>query len=361
MRVIFPKVLGRAMQSATTLFCANEQNVAAATSAAPTVIIKRILGFFFVAGSLTFVFQTISGTLTNQDIAELLSTGGVALSAAFVISVAAFPLAASGWSALLRTTTSIQLPFIKIFWLYSRTSIGKYFPGNIFHFVGRQFFGRKIGLPHRAIAVASIGEIFLVLSTCCLTALLIPTFNFTVMHWSFSQWSLKLVFLIAAALPVCLYLGVRSKPKRLKKFQRSDEFTIEKMARGLVRAYPLYVMYLVSNSLAFWVIAACFSGQWTGAGLVATIGVYAAAHLASYVAVGAPGGLGVREAILVLGLSSVLPEGAVALAAICHRILTICTDLFYFAWSFKFPGTKQPNTASTSIGNRTAIDCRDTT
>ena len=43
--------------------------------------------------------------------------------------------------------------------VYARTQIAKYFPGNIFHYAGRQVLGNQVGYLHAPLAGASLFEV----------------------------------------------------------------------------------------------------------------------------------------------------------------------------------------------------------
>ena len=44
-----------------------------------------------------------------------------------------------------------------------KTFIARYIPGNIFHFVGRQLLGNKLGINHAVLALSSVLESFMLL------------------------------------------------------------------------------------------------------------------------------------------------------------------------------------------------------
>lgn len=63
----------------------------------------------------------------------------------------------------------------------------------------------------------------------------------------------------------------------------------------------------------------------------ALVGLFAVAWIVSTLTPGAPSGIGVRELVLVAGLSLVAPTGSAILAATLLRVVTVGGDLLFFA------------------------------
>jgi len=51
---------------------------------------------------------------------------------------------------------SLRWPLVQA---YGASSIAKYLPSNVFHVVGRQILGKRLGISHRYLLLASMGEL----------------------------------------------------------------------------------------------------------------------------------------------------------------------------------------------------------
>ena len=65
-------------------------------------------------------------------------------------------------------------------------------------------------------------------------------------------------------------------------------------------------------------------------------GHYALAWLAGYVVIGAPGGIGIREAMMSMLLVGVMPESVVILGVMTYRIISIIGEIIAFALMYLF-------------------------
>ena len=88
--------------------------------------------------------------------------------------------------------------------------------------------------------------------------------------------------------------------------------------------FIIYMLFFVGNGLI--VVALCRSVGGTGE-LMDPIGVAAAAWLIGFVIPGAPGGIGVRDAFLIAGLSAAgMPATEASAVALGHRFVTMIGD-----------------------------------
>jgi uncharacterized membrane protein YbhN (UPF0104 family) len=82
-----------------------------------------------------------------------------------------------------------------------------------------------------------------------------------------------------------------------------------------------------------------------GVSLLDVVCVYALAWLAGTVTPGAPGGLGVREAVLTASLGPIVGHGPAAAAALGLRGTTTAGDLLtaLIGWTIRIPDDRRPS------------------
>ena len=94
-----------------------------------------------------------------------------------------------------------------------------------------------------------------------------------------------------------------------------------------------YILFFIGNGLLVYCISLILPFAET-VDPVALIGIVTAAWLIGFILPGAPGGIGVRDVVLVSGLSTLglAPETSVTLA-LSHRIMTVIGDCILACYS----------------------------
>jgi glycosyltransferase 2 family protein len=215
--------------------------------------------------------------------------------------------------------------------IYARSGIAKYLPGNVFHLVGRQVLGPALGVSQGRLAVATAAEIALSL----LSVWLVATAVFAALPGPISR-GLSLLGLALGALAAIAFVS----PSLLRRAAPRIAPILDRVvgnARG-----PEFGLALVLN-VAFFLCLAIIAGSvfraLTGEALpLMQVGaVYLGAWLAGYVVPGASGGLGVREAALLVLLDAAAAEPAVLAFALAMRLQSVLGDLMLLAASYAFP------------------------
>lgn len=299
---------------------------------------KRLLdyvGWLLVAVALAFLARKF--WLYRGDLAEW-RPGGRALSlmiAGAAVYAGAFGFGALGWSRMAQYWDPTADAW-RILRLYARTQIAKYIPGNVFHVAGRWAGGRRMGLSHRAILGATLYEIGISL----VVSLFFAALWFAGEAVPGPAWRTASVAGLLAGLVLFPFVAVQIAG-RLVPLLHIDSWPIQtrlSLRRGLVPAYYAYA-FLFGIIGAVFVAWARFLTGTTGLERSAFFfSVFAAAWLIGFVAPGASGGLGVREAVLVGLLGSSVGDAQALAIAIGFRIITVAGDVLVFALSFLAPG-----------------------
>lgn len=198
--------------------------------------------------------------------------------------------------------------------------LGKYLPGSVWPIMLQMQLGRAVGVPRPRAAAASLVMIGLGIVTGALVGLLcLP-----VLLGGGGRYLLTLL-----ALPVG---GVLLHPAVLNRLigaglrlLRRPPLDSQLSGAGLLSAAGFFLITYVFFGLQAYVLAVALGGA-TVTALVLAIGGFALASAAGLAFVLAPAGAGVREAVLVLTLSSVIPTPAATAVAIVSRLLSIVAD-----------------------------------
>lgn len=297
----------------------------ARTAAAVAIAAAAIL---FLARALHASWHELAPMI---DIGFLVS----ALLLSFAYGACLFILSGS-WYLTLRRQAPGRGSAAQGVYVYLTANIAKYLPGNVFHFAGRQVLGARAGWGHGAIARATLLELGAVVTGILLLVLLsIALGPADVLGGMLPQrWTATLaphLRLVAVALLAIGAVAFQAMA-RLHVFDR----LLGVPAGAVGRAVALCALFFGLYAGLVMLFAARLPVSQGGASLYSIGLAYLLAWLAGFVVPGAPGGLGVRESVLVLllaGLSGNGSAGALSLG-IGMRFVSTLGDAIAVAAAF---------------------------
>ena len=294
--------------------------------------LTEIVGKIFVLLSFVFLFFILS----KLDFTLMLGMFKlywipVIMTVAFVFSLLYFFMA-EGWRILLGLSSRACLSK-QVIATYLKTVIFKYAPGNVFHFLGRHTLTKSEGVAHKSIAFANGVEILLQLFAVSFI-IMIGSFFFDISlnigeYIALSQTKILLAF----SLLLFVVLLVLFK----KKYR---EILLHKEALfSLLQVFSYHLVFLLgSASILVLVYAWLFGVSFTFSLFVQTVFASSIAWLLGFIVPGAPGGVGIRESILVLLLPSILlvSKELVLAGALVYRVVTILGEGLTYFWAKLF-------------------------
>jgi hypothetical protein len=268
-----------------------------------------VIAVAVTVASIGFLAATLHGTWRELTIVaidlRILSTT-VALSVAYGLT---FFILAGAWYYTLHHNSSARVPFVAAAYIYCLCNIAKYLPGSVFHFAGRQILGARLGWNHSAIARATALEIGAMAAGVCASSLIIA---FTHDGSSAVSAMLKSAGLSAANWQIAAILAAAAGTGALTFVFRAG------YVERLFGVRPHVVLSVVAMQTLYFslyaIMAVIFVQQLSLTGTTLNLSWVAIAFLLSwligFVVPGAPGGIGVRESMLVLLLSDSGSDGA---------------------------------------------------
>ena len=294
----------------------------------------RWASYLIVAASFVFIALSIA-RMDFASVEERIAAWWIpaALGASIFYSLANVILALN-WCTGLWIITGEKVPRVfEILLIYLKTGIAKYLPSNLVHFATRHYLVTRFNFSHRVMLLANVFEI----AFLCMTAFVIVSAGVSLglltippkIYAVITSWRMALLAaggLIAAAAALWWF-----GPARIK------EYLVELVR---VRKLPIYFLLLVSYSIYFAVTATILAfifGSMLGVSRIASnipfvfVG-YTLAWVTGYLVPGAPGGLGVREVVLLLVFSPRYGEATVIAAAVILRTITVIGDVITFLY-----------------------------
>lgn len=254
-------------------------------------------------------------------------------------TVAVFILAAAGiamtsaliglmWMLLLRDQ-SIRLPLGKAMQIVAISQIGKYLPGNVGHFAGRAVMGRTAGVPMGVTAGTLLIEMAWTLAIGAgFSALALLFYLDSSARLSLPPVGIPELGAVAALLLAGPWLGIhavnRLAPGLSARVGGGKPLAPPRLGTALAVSVLLTVCFFILGVVLQ--LQAIWFFQVEQAPLLPLTFLFAAAWLVGYVVPGAPGGLGVREAMMLVLLTPVVGAGAAVGLGISMRLVTLAGD-----------------------------------
>jgi uncharacterized membrane protein YbhN (UPF0104 family) len=285
----------------------------------------RWIGIGITAAALLFFILYIRRNL--DSIPPLTWTGETfqTLGASLVLQCLALLGGATAWIVLLRGSGGL-IPNGRGLSIYFVGQFGKYVPGNVSQHVGRVALAQSDAIRTIPILIAMSLEVVVSILASLLIVLVLLTA---------SDEPLRLVgqmvpapgFLGVVALLIVSGLAIgwsiiRFRPGPFRTLLSDDE--------GKFPSFPFLTGALAIHTSAILLIGAILVLLGSGlygytAPYIQVCGVYAFAWVVGYLTPGAPAGLGIREVLLVAGLSPFYGPSAAAIALI-HRLIVTGAD-----------------------------------
>jgi len=214
------------------------------------------------------------------------------------------------WMLLVRTGVGSRVEARPLVASHLRSQLGKYLPGNVVHFAWRHLAARAQGADHRALALALALESLLLLGAGALLALSVVADPRIAARF---PWAAKLAWLAPLLPALALAAGFAFARRRGVGRQAAPRLAL---------AFALCVVFMLLAALALRTLAA----EPRLLPFTAWCGWLSLAWAVGYVTPGAPGGIGLREAVLVLGLDPVFGEADALALAVAYRLVTVVAD-----------------------------------
>ncbi|MEA3378607.1 MAG: lysylphosphatidylglycerol synthase domain-containing protein [Nanoarchaeota archaeon] len=247
------------------------------------------------------------------------------LAISIIIFLIFYFLEGLGYDILLKIM-HCRIPFKAVLKARYVSDMGRYIPGKIWTVLGRLYFLRRFKITKLQVIISSLLEMALMVSG----GILIFFLSLFFWDYDFGNWIYFIFLFIPLALiflhPKFLNLGI----KIIGKISKKKQPRIESKYCDLLSALAFYLFYWVVYGLgAFFIINAVYDLSYTKIPFI--IGVFAISWFLGFVSFIAPGGLGVRDGLIVYFLMFIIPEPiAIIIALLLRIILTLIEGLYAF-------------------------------
>ncbi len=286
---------------------------------------------------LAFVFIAYKISRYNIDFSLLASPVTVLalLGLAVLWGISVFS-ASFNYSWLLDTLTGKKAGRALVVATYCRSNLYKYLPGNVMHFVGRNQLAIDVDeLTHAEVAFVTITEnIFLILSAAIIS--LVSTFDYFISY--FRQMVIPgYVFAIIGGLAlVCAVLAVIFRKKLARWLRRYVDILKQLTPKTVLRLLFFCTLRLLALAVTYLCTLLLFGQAFSWDLVPQVLGLNVLSWLIGYITPGAPGGLGVREAIMLMFMGDAISESLLLTTTLMHRVICIVGDVFAYLFALGY-------------------------
>lgn len=255
--------------------------------------VSKFISCFFVLISLYFLYIVLIDNYS--DIKEYLFHDNlwliiVGMSIIYFLLISALPLA---WKLILYGL-DVNVTFKESYYIFGTSQIAKYLPSNVIHYVGRYILASNMGISKKKISISIIIEtILLLFSALTIYASII-----------ISVWFLFINFVIIFLFIYKYYYFILS--------------------------YIIYTFFTFCSGVFVYCIIKYIGDVQTIELFLYIIAYYSVSWVAGYLIVGAPGGIGVREASFIFLLGTILAEPLLIISITIFRVISLASELVMF-------------------------------
>ncbi|MDO8453988.1 MAG: lysylphosphatidylglycerol synthase domain-containing protein [Sulfurimonas sp.] len=283
------------------------------------------VGRVLVALSFIFIFFL----LWQVDWSEIAKHAKLSWIFTFAIATAiyiyAIYLLSYNWNAIVQKIS--DKTFSKdVMYVYLETVVYKYIPGNIFHFAGRHKLEKSLSISRKTIIYANSMEILFQLFSAVLLSLFMYIFIDEKLLTSYKEY-----------LQIFIYLSIALFFFAVLSFYKKHGLKVEIKNKALFLAKILinYILFLVlSGAVLALILNLFYDASKIYELFFIVIFINTVAWLAGYITPGSPGGIGVRETIILMPLLSLnLDKDVVLLSVILQRVVMIFSELLLYLFA----------------------------
>ncbi len=239
--------------------------------------------------------------------------------------------------------------------VYAKSWLGRYIPGTAPWILGKIYFASRQGLSKTKLAISSLLEAGLQIVVSLVIGLAMILFDpRTAVIPDEYRWlmGIAVVFGVLVLMPP-VFNRILRLLFRVSKRGSLDSASLPSWNTVLAGTTMYAFVTVLAGLAAFFVTAAVWPElSWGDAWFV--IGVTSLAAAISMLAVFAPGGIGVREAILILLLSTIMPSEIALIATILLRLWSIVGDFLFLGITYlvmRVAGRTPPDIPTTPLGS----------
>lgn len=288
---------------------------------------RRAAAWGIVAAAAAYLYLTISRNW--REIADFdWEIDPLLLAASILAHVAVLGWGVYIWRRVLRLLDAPSIGFPALLRIWSASNLTRYIPGAVWQFMTAAQMSRSRGLP----AVLALSSMIIHVGFSLLAALAVAAVTLPLdpaLGIAGSAWvrAAVVVGTLGAVHPGIVNAGLRLVPRALHR----EVLAWRGSWRDGLGIFALAVVSWAAYGIAYSLFVAALAPIPLAA-VIPLTAVNALSFTAGYLAVLAPGGIGVRESAMTVLLSPILPAAVAAVLALAARLWSIAAELILIGW-----------------------------
>jgi len=260
------------------------------------------------------------------------------LSLSLIILSMSFILLAFGWHLILRTLNAVTNP-IECLRIYMISQLARYIPGKVFMFVGRLIMAEQLGVTKTLSSVSVLFEAIVSTSGVFIAMLIMYSLASDMQIAWIHPWKIGILFGVGLAVLNPKLITILINKTYKLRYKCSPDITIPKFRYYKTMVLCLYYTFLwMLMGLAFYMLVYSLIGRLAPSKFVFELAcIFLFSWLAGFLCYIAPGGIGVREAVMTLSLKDFFPLPLVSIIVVVSRIWFILGELIGLAIVYLMP------------------------
>lgn len=293
----------------------------------------KLLGNILMLLSIVFLIVRLRKLNVNYNI--IFSSTGIIAFLSFLYGIHIFFIGIS-WKQLLYVISGEKVCFDKAIYVWNKSNMMKYIPGNVFQYVGRNEIAIIEHLNHADVALATILDVLINLIGVFF-AVGISYFKGLGLGIGIILNNKMYLVCVCVLMCACAVIIIIFRKKICPYLSKVKILFYKKnilSTCALVVFYIFWAFYTSGIYLAVLKIIVRADIQPGSYGLI--IGAYLLSWMVGFVMPGAPGGIGVRETVLTLVLApfSSIKIDDILLAIVIYRLVNIIGDIIGLVFAF---------------------------
>ncbi|EAR07396.1 lysylphosphatidylglycerol synthase domain-containing protein [Reinekea blandensis] len=294
--------------------------------------ILRVISYIFTFGLIVYFVLQLLSLLNNPqlEVKDLLNKQLLpAILSASILYALIVPISAWAWKTLLKAHSEDHT-FTSLFTLLASVQLAKYIPGNIAHHIGRFALSTKQGISTKAIVITvSTESILAVIASLTLGSYLaFIKLDAILQVLPFTKPSMMVAILVIMSL-ICMAILTIWAIRSPNRYHKTREIVFLYFDQPLLKPYLAYCINYALIGAGVWLIYTSISSN-DNLNYALCTSAFALSWLAGFLTIGAPAGIGTREALFLMLLNDYAPDSTLVILALCVRLSTMLGDLLIF-------------------------------
>lgn len=305
--------------------------------------IAKIIGNLLMIAAIAFLIKKIIGM--DVDLSQLGSPSAIG---AFCVNLAVqtmlIVMGCIPWQMFTQSLSGRKIPFAAAMPVYTKSNVYKYLPGNVFQYVGRNKLAFDMNISHVDVACATVFDVLFCVFWTGVIAVVLLGGRIAGLLAKYGR-NILIVGITGAILAAAAFIFIRIKFKdKLKEYlsRYSKAFERENRKSLMTGIFYYLVSNIVSAAMYFVCLRLIIGGSASLEELTALTGAFMFAWIIGFVTPGAPGGIGIREGVMIF-VSGDNFQDKIILFVLVMRLASIMADLASFAIGQIYLSKKQKN------------------